>query len=73
MSQVKLRLPGFSHSESGLPFSEKAAPDAGETRQIELRILQDGKVYRSKAEQQRLNALGQWHHRRMRRRHRFGC
>ena len=38
---------------------------------IELRIIQDGKIYRSKAEEERLIALGQWHHRRERRRRRM--
>lgn len=38
---------------------------------IELRIIQDGRIYRSKAEEERLVALGQWHHRRQRRRERM--
>jgi hypothetical protein len=71
MVQVNIRRTGFEDRECKLDLRTEESPEEFETRPIELRILQDGKVYRSKAEQQRLNALGQWHHRRVRRRNRF--
>lgn len=49
---------------------EKHAPRT-QCNTIELRLVQDGKIYRSKAEEERLVALGQWHHRRKRRRERM--
>ena len=71
MSQVNLRsMAGVASDQDILPDIPLDENKNGCTT-VELRILQDGKVYRSKAEQQRLNALGQWHNRRMRRRNRF--
>ena len=71
MSQVNLRSPVSIGQELDILPDTSADSNNSSCTTVELRILQDGKVYRSKAEQQRLNALGQWHHRRMRRRNRF--
>lgn len=60
----------WEQRDSHAGTSAKQASEA-QCKSIELRIIQDGKIYRSKAEEERLNALGQWHHRRMRRRERM--
>ena len=71
MSQVNLRSPVTTGQQLDILPDLPVDSNKSSCTTVELRILQDGKVYRSRAEQQRLNALGQWHHRRMRRRNRF--
>ena len=76
MSLVNVNVPHFTNPGKGKPAAEPAKnPDAKppdtQCKAIELRIIQDGKIYRSKAEQERLVALGEWHHRRRRRRDRY--
>ena len=48
-----------------------AEPTSPRCKPVELRIIQNGEIYRSKAEESRLIELGRWHHRRQRRRRRF--
>lgn len=71
MSQVKTSLPGSRNSETCEQAAKPVDASSNQSTIIELRIIQDGAVYRSKAEMERLVALGHWHHRRQRRRERF--
>jgi hypothetical protein len=71
MSQVKISLPGPRKSELCEQATKPVDASSNQNTTIELRIIQDGAVYRSKAEMDRLVALGHWHHRRQRRRERF--
>jgi len=66
----KVQFPSKEVDESHTQGSAEQASEA-QCKTIELRIIQDGKIYRSKAEEERLIALGQWHHRRQRRRERM--
>lgn len=59
-----------THMETPVARSSMEAA-ASRCKPIELRIIQNGEIYRSKAEEARLIALGQWHHRRQRRRRRL--
>ena len=75
---LNAQLPSKEADESGPRdardgHTREAVKHASDVRckTIELRIVQDGKIYRSKAEEERLVALGQWHHRRARRRQRM--
>jgi hypothetical protein len=71
MSQVKISLPGTRNSEACEQVAKPVDASSNQSTAIELRIIQDGTVYRSKGEMDRLVALGHWHHRRQRRRERF--
>lgn len=71
MSQVKISLPGSEISEACELTAKPVDTSDNQSSAIELRIVQDGLVYRSKAEMERLVALGHWHHRRQRRRNRL--
>jgi hypothetical protein len=71
MSQLKINLPGQTNPESCEHTAERVNFSGTKSTALELRILQDGRVYRSKAEMERLIVLGQWHHRRQRRRQRL--
>ena len=75
MSYLNLRIPGFANPDTNKKASHADNPghstSDSQGSAIELRIVQDGRIYRSKAEQDRLVALGQWHHRRRRRRDRL--
>ncbi|MCP4045493.1 MAG: hypothetical protein GY732_05835 [Gammaproteobacteria bacterium] len=71
MSQAKKSLPGITNFEPCEQAIKPADASSNLSNSIELRIIQDGTVYRSKAEMERLVALGHWHHRRQRRKDRF--
>lgn len=70
MSLLKINLPGQKNPEPCGQSAEQVDYSSSQNNPVELRILQDGRVYRSKAEMERLVALGHWHHRRQRRRKR---
>ena len=72
MSQLKANLAGHTNPETCEQTAGQVNSSSTQNTSVELRILQDGRVYRSKAEMERLIALGQWHHRRQRRRQRLG-
>ena len=75
MSHLNLRVPGstnpYTHNKTIQADKSGQSAPGSQSKTIELRIIQDGRIYRSKAEQERLKALGQWHHRRQRRRNRL--
>ncbi len=71
MSQVKISLPEYRNSEACEQVAKPVDASSDQSAAIKLRIIQDGMVYRSKVEMDRLVALGHWHHRRQRRRERF--
>ncbi len=71
MSQAKKSFPGIRSFEPCEQALKPADASSNLNNNIELRIIQDGTVYRSKAEMERLVALGHWHHRRQRRKDRF--
>ncbi len=70
MSQVKISLPEYRNSEACEQDAKPVDASSDQSAAIKLRIIQDGMVYRSKAEMDRLVTLGHWHHRRQRRRER---
>jgi len=71
MSLVNINFPWSRNTETCGQATRSVDASGNQSTAIELRIIQDGRVYRSKAEMERLVALGQWHHRRQRRRERF--
>ena len=70
MSQLKVKI-GHTNPETCGHAAQQVNFTTPQNTAVELRILQDGRVYRSKAEMDRLLELGQWHHRRQRRRNRL--